>query len=64
LTQHLRPGVSGQGEKAVVGKNDRIVRPFRIGKHHGHAGGLSGNDERSLLVLEALNFGFGLRLFY
>ena len=59
LAEHLFPVVSGQREKAVIGKNDRIVGFLCVRKHHRHSCRLSGDDERAKVLPKALDFGFG-----
>ena len=59
FAEHLLAVVSGQGEKAVVGKNDRIVGFRRVRKYHRHSSCFSGNDKRAKVLPKALDFGFG-----
>ena len=59
IAENLFTVVPGQGEKAVIGENDRIVGFLRIRKQHRHSGCISGNDERTEVLPKALDFGFG-----
>ncbi len=63
--EHLFPGVSGQFEKGVIGKNYRVAGLFCVRKHHCHACRFSGNDERAKILAEScrhlLRRLFGLR---
>src|SRR6185437_10952742 len=53
FAEHVFAAVSGQGEKAIVDKNDRIVWLRRIRKQHRHSGCFGGNDERAEVLPES-----------
>src|SRR6202011_2347297 len=46
-------------EKAVIGKNDRIVGFLSVRKYHRHPCRFSGDDKRAKVFPKALNFGLG-----
>ena len=64
LAKDLFPGVSGQGEEGVIGKNDRIAGFVCIGENHRHSCRLGGNHERAEVVVKALDLGFGILLLF
>ena len=64
LAKHFFSWVTGQGEKAVIGKNDWIARISCIGKQHRHARGFCGNDKRAEMIVEAFNFSFRMLLLF
>ena len=64
LAEHLFPAVPGQGEKAVVGENYRIVELPGIGKHHRHARCFAGDHEGSEVFAKGLDFGLGKFLLF
>ncbi len=59
LAEHFFPGVSGQGEKGVIGEDDRMAGFFRVRENHCHPCFLGGDDERATFVPKAFDIGFG-----
>lgn len=59
LAEYLFPFVSGQGEKGVIGEDDRMAGFLRVREYHGHPCLIGGDDERAEFVPKALDIGFG-----
>src|SRR5665213_592831 len=58
LAEDLLPAITSQGQKAVIGKNERVAGFLGVHEHHRHARRFSGDDERPKVFPEALDLGF------
>src|ERR1700681_3340771 len=58
LAKDLFAAVSGEGEKAVIGKNYRMSACLCVRKHHRHSCRFTGDDERPEVFPKALDLGF------
>jgi hypothetical protein len=63
LAEDLWAAVSGERQKAGIGKDNRVVRFLCVREHHRHSCRFRGNDKRTERLAEAFDFGFGDFLF-